>query len=284
MKMVTRSLVAGLVCAATVDGATAQTGDNPYTISDTRVVSYESRSVGAVYELHIALPTDADPSAGLPLVVLLDSNEDFPLVTAISRRPRGAGALPDFILVGIGYPEFPMYFRSRDYTPSPGDRPDRPSGGAQSFLHFLSSELVPWVEAEYQTSDTRVLLGHSLGGLLGIASINQAPSLFTAVVASSPAVWWGSEEVLDDFQANGTRLFTSLGSKETELMTRSWHRFADLLCSNAPSETFTAEVFPGEDHSSVKPMAFSRGLRWVFGTFHEAGPEPGESDVEKGCL
>ena len=229
----------------------------------------------------------------LPLVILLDSNQDFPLVTAVSRRLFGAGDLPDFLLVGVGYhhgrrtqdhtrlgrpalprpltpPEYPLYYRSRDYTPSADPDSELPSGGAHAFVRFLHAELIPWVEAEYGTSPYRVLVGHSLGGLLAVYAVTSTPGVFSGIVASSPAVWWGEEEVLERLKpgpwSKGLALYTSLGSEETELMRTSWSRLRELLPDLSSELRQRAELFSDEGHSSVKPIAYSRGLRWVFGT------------------
>lgn len=255
---------------ASANAADGQEPDRPFSIAGSRVVAYSSEAVGAEFELHIASNSISERTADLPLVILLDSNQDFPLVTAVSRRLFGAGDLPDFLLVGVGYPEYPLYYRSRDYTPSADPDSELPSGGAHAFVRFLHAELIPWVEAEYGTSPYRVLVGHSLGGLLAVYAVTSTPGVFSGIVASSPAVWWGEEEVLERLKpgpwSKGLALYTSLGSEETELMRTSWSRLRELLPDLSSELRQRAELFSDEGHSSVKPIAYSRGLRWVFGT------------------
>lgn len=261
-------LILGLLVVPAV--VAAQESHPPVTIADSEVHRLRSTSVGDEFELHVAFPPGVTrgESADLPVLFVLDSNEDFPLVTTLVRRFQDAGDLPQLLIVGIGYPEYPRYYRSRDYTPTDSERTDRPSGGAADFLAFLQGELIPYLREEFSVSDRRVILGHSLGGLFLLYALRTDPGLFSAAVISSPAAWWDEDTILTDwpFDRNAERpvVYTSLGGEETELMTSSWNRFADLFEENWGAEAFRSDLIPGESHGGVKFIGYSRGLRWVW--------------------
>src|SRR6201988_4529086 len=80
------------------------------------------------------------------------------------------GRLPDLIVVGITNTD-----RTRDLTPvkstakNPAGQLQFPtSGGADTFLKFIETELIPEIEKDYRVPPYRILAGHSLGGLFAI--------------------------------------------------------------------------------------------------------------------
>jgi len=60
-------------------------------------------------------------------------------------------------------------------------------GGGGKFLDFLRDELIPHIEAKYRTVPFRILVGHSLGGLLALDSLLRRPPIFRRISPSIPA-------------------------------------------------------------------------------------------------
>ena len=78
------------------------------------------------------------------------------------------GCIPDLIVVGITNTD-----RTRDLTPvkstnknAAGELQFPTSGGADNFLKFIETELIPRIEKEYRVQPYRILAGHSLGGTI----------------------------------------------------------------------------------------------------------------------
>src|SRR5690606_39393109 len=61
--------------------------------------------------------------------------------------------------------------RERDFTLTKlkTKRPNR-MGGGRNFLNFIEKELIPFIDKNYRTEPNRILVGHSLGGLLTLNS------------------------------------------------------------------------------------------------------------------
>ena len=74
------------------------------------------------------------------------------------------------------------------------------SGGADKFLQFIETELMPEVEKRYRTQPFRVLAGHSLGGLFAVHALSTRPGLFNAYVAVSPSLWWDGQSEVNRFE------------------------------------------------------------------------------------
>ncbi|MFZ2494064.1 MAG: alpha/beta hydrolase-fold protein [Thermoanaerobaculia bacterium] len=182
------------------------------------------------------------------------------------------GRMPEAIVVAI-----PNTDRTRDLTPThveppdPADRRLRTSGGADKFLAFIATELVPEIERSYRTQPYRVLLGHSHGGLFALHAAFTRPDLFQAWIAVSPSLAWDdgliSREASALFdrtrEARGT-LFVSAGAEGVE-NDRAFDDFQRLLKRRAPkSFEWTAMRFPDEDHGSTVLPAHHAGLKKVF--------------------
>src|SRR5215470_10738502 len=68
------------------------------------------------------------------------------------------GRIPDLIVVGITNTD-----RTRDLTPVKStDKRFPGGGGADNFLKFFETELIPHIEKEYRVQPYRILAGHSL--------------------------------------------------------------------------------------------------------------------------
>src|SRR5919106_2733299 len=67
------------------------------------------------------------------------------------------------------------------------------SGGADKFLKFIETELIPEIEKRYRVQPYRILAGHSLGGLFTIHAMVSRPELFHSYVAVSPALQWDNQ-------------------------------------------------------------------------------------------
>src|SRR6185295_18108602 len=108
------------------------------------------------------------------------------------------GRMPELIVVGVTNTD-----RARDLTPpkattknAAGDLQFPTSGGADNFLKFFETELIPEIEKQYRTQPYRILAGHSLGGLFAIHAMITKPGLFNSYIAVSPSLQWDNAEEL----------------------------------------------------------------------------------------
>src|ERR1044071_8048122 len=113
------------------------------------------------------------------------------------------GRIPDLIVVGVTNTD-----RTRDLTPAKstdktpgGDLRFPTSGGADNFLKFFETELIPKIEEQYRVQPYRILAGHSLGGLFAIHAMISKPGLFNSYIAVSPSLQWEHDEALKRAEA-----------------------------------------------------------------------------------
>jgi predicted alpha/beta superfamily hydrolase len=237
---------------------------------------------GRAYQLYVGLPAsyEEEPERRYPVLYLCDGYWDFNLVTGLQGNLVYDRAIPEIIVVGIGYPgERPDYSRLRrwDLTPVPatyqGANYDGPSGHAQEFLSVIENEIIPLVEHEYRGDPSyRALAGSSLGGLFTLYAMLARPGLFAAYVAPSPAAQWADDWLLgfeEEFhrggQPLGARLFMTYSENEPATIMGGIKRFdARLRERSYPGLAYEFRMVEGEGHSSTKAEGYNRGLRFAF--------------------
>ncbi|MFT3719668.1 alpha/beta hydrolase [Pseudorhodoferax sp.] len=153
------------------------------------------------YRVQLAIPRAAPPAAGHPLLVLLDGNAAFALLTDELLAQQAAGGRP-LAIAALGYeggPAAEAAARAYDYTPPlPGGQPAwddaaqrRPAGGAEPFLDLLERRVLPAVRRAVPCDPARgTLWGHSYGGLLALYALFTRPALFARYAAADPSLWW----------------------------------------------------------------------------------------------
>lgn len=182
--------------------------------------------------------------------------------------------MPPLIVVGIANTD-----RVRDLTPSHAGvkhsdgtvDPMPTSGGADKFLDFIQTELVPEIDKRYATQPYRILVGHSLGGLFATHALIARPGLFNACIASSPSLWWDDFHTLHQAQEFFAKqkefkktLFFSLGN-ESGHMDEGFKEMQKTLNGNLPKGFVVASAhYREENHNSTELLSHYAGLRAIF--------------------
>ncbi len=229
---------------------------------------------GQEYVLHISLPAGyAGSSKKYPVIYLMDSQWDFPLLTALYGEQYFDGFIPQAIIVGItwgGTHPNPDSLRARDYTPTNEKRLPQ-SGGADNFLSVIKNEIFPLVESNYPVDvNDKTLVGCSLGGLFAMYTLFTHTDMFNRYVAASPAFTWDNN-VLNKYEAqfntnafNTTaKLFMCIGGVETNVP--GFEKLSATLNNrHYPNLQIESKVLENTGHSGTKGEGYARGLQFVF--------------------
>lgn len=260
-----------LLCVA---GMNAGAQPARVTIPGSEVRNIHSAIVNQDYELHILLPGGySNSSKKYPVVYLMDSQWDFPLVKSLYGQQYYDGFIPGLIIVGVtwgGIRPNPDSLRVRDYTPTKESRASQ-SGGAANFLSFMKKELFPFIESNYKAeAGNRTLMGCSLGGLFTLFALFTEPELFTGYIAASPAYGWDRQAIynyektyFEKKPAAPARLYMTMGDVERGLP--GYEIWAGhLKTRNYTSLQIQSKVLENTGHSGTKGEGFSRGMQYVF--------------------
>lgn len=208
-----------------------------------------------------------------PVLYMTDGDSHINHTSSSIEFLTESGRMPDVIVVGVTNTD-----RTRDLTPlkssnknAAGELQFPTSGGADNFLKFFETELIPEIEKQYRVQPYRIFAGHSLGGLFAIHALISKPGLFNSYVAVSPALQWENgaelkraEDFLKAQKEMKVTLFVSIGN-EPGAIGESFDNFKELLSKTSiKGFEWQAERMADEDHGSVVLRSHYFGLRKVY--------------------
>lgn len=208
------------------------------------------------------------------------------------------------VVAAIGYPTDSPYDplrRSWDLGPPPGKTyppfaPGGPAvvtGGTEALFDFIEAEVLPFLEGHVRLNRSRrALFGHSFGGLCTLYGLFTRPALFDTWIAASPAIYWEDCAILRDeacrrpISGAGRSLYLSAGDYEGDALapfqqgrddaaarldkkrqTRTVALARDMAQRlDQPDGGLRAsfDLYPGETHMSVLPIAVHRAVQIAF--------------------
>jgi predicted alpha/beta superfamily hydrolase len=275
--------------------ANAQSGKDDF-ITIGRKVSINSSILNEKRTLYVYLPVGYDNFGNkkYPVAYLLDGGWNFEGFIGIVHHlseALGNKLLPRMIVIGILNTD-----RTRDLTPTSsefgldGKIVGIKTGGGEKFTSFIKNELFPYIDSSYHTSGFKILIGHSLGGLIVINTLVHNTDMFDAYVAIDPSMWWDNKKLL--IQANevmkqkkfeGKSLFLGIANtmpvgmdtlhvqKDTSALTthiRSIFQLRDLLQKYPQNGlTWRYKYYNDDSHGSVPLIAEYDAMRFIFSLY-----------------
>lgn len=253
-----------------------------------------STITGRDYQLYISFPSrySTKDTVKYPVLYVLDGRYFFPLFKSTREGMDWGNELEKVIIVGIGSGLDDATWtvnRRCDYTTSMDTLSDRKneklmglpkgtikSGGAENFLNCITTEIIPYIDAHYKTTNDRGITGHSLGGLFTTYCLINSKGVFNRYGISSPSLWWNNNELLNKadtfFNKNKTwdispvKVFISVGKKEGVTMVPTMVKFSTMLEDKAyKNVSLKWHLFENETHLSVVPAYLSRTLSVLYG-------------------
>ncbi|HKY04342.1 MAG TPA: alpha/beta hydrolase-fold protein [Blastocatellia bacterium] len=249
-------------------------GQGPQAGGPTRL-TIKSEVLGEERTIIVRTPQGYDANnLRYPVLYMTDGDAHMTHTSGTIEFLARNGRIPELIVVGITNTD-----RTRDLTPTNWGFPQPDgtvrklptSGGADKFLKFIETELMPMIESRYRTQPYKIFAGHSLGGLLAVHTLLARPEMFNAYIAVSPSLQWDdqllvkrAEEAFKTGKEWNKTLYVTLGN-EPGGIGQGFVKFKELLSKNAAKGLdWEAQQMPDEDHGSVVLRSHYFGLRKVF--------------------
>jgi len=206
----------------------AASSDEPKVIAIGHSFVINSRTFGnAPRAISVRVPAgyEENKDQSYPVVYLIDggADQDFPHIAGIAQSR--------------GFELTPPFEDQQDYMQTVGTMP----GGALQFRQFIESDVMPWVNERYRTTDQTAVLGESLAGLFIVDTLLKQPDLFDDYIAVSPSLWWDQasitqnlKSVFSDHSGGDRRLYLTMAD-EGFLMQKGLSQLVNALKANAPS-------------------------------------------------
>ncbi len=226
-----------------------------------------SAVMGEERSVLVRVPTNYDGGTEkFPVVYMLDGHGSYlSMMPGIIENQYWGKHIPEMILVSIQ-----NTVRTRDLTPTVDKNKKFVTGGADKFLRFIETEVIPLVEKNYRTQPYRIFAGHSYGGLTVVHSFLTRPELFNAYIAVSPYLHWDNdlpikraEEIFKQKKDWKKTMFLALGD-EPEYV-NAFNSFKELLDRTKPQNfDYEFQRYPDEIHTSIALRGYNAGLRKIY--------------------
>lgn len=267
-----------------------KTYEQPSQIVIGSVESIYSEVLSEEREILIYVPESASDEVYTPekyAVIYLTDGDDihFSEVVSMVRHLSSIFECPEMMVVGI-----PNIDRNRDLTPTGYNIPEVITAEGDNFMSFIEEELIPNIDANYPTLPYRVIVGHSLGGLMVVHTLVNHPDIFNAYIAIDPAVGEDNRKIINESKEiilngdfSGKTLFLGINhpfgegmdtmTAENDLM--GWneyayaiHAYKDLLESNPQNNLdFGYKIYNNYSHNSVRIITELDAIRFIFNYF-----------------
>ena len=152
---------------------------------------------------------------------------------------------------------------------------------------LIEKELIPHIDSLYPTTPYRMLIGHSLGGLMVVNTLINHTDLFNDYLAIDPSLWWDNqkllkqaENVLHQKKFTNKTLFLAVANTMADGMdtmqvvhdttgntihTRSILEFAKALKANSANGLrWSYKYYNDDSHGSVPLIGEYDALRFMF--------------------
>lgn len=252
----------------------------PYSPQRSSIIQLEESATGRIYPTYVQLPRSysTSPSKHYPVIYTTDAPYSFPTLVGATRNPMYSGVMEEAIIVSVSYSTDSRGIQSRvrDYTPIKSDSWKMETGNADSHIEFLKSDIFPFIESKYRTdANSRIFIGHSLGGLFGAYILFKSPDIFSSYILASPSVWFNDNYLLklapQKTPAN-TKVYLSVGFLETpefgerEDMVQGSNMLAEKISKQSDGNVqMKFVVVDGASHATVFPTIAIQGLDWILG-------------------
>ncbi|HKI01057.1 MAG TPA: alpha/beta hydrolase-fold protein [Thermoanaerobaculia bacterium] len=264
---------AAILVLAVLAPAASSRAQEPPTLSYGSVARLPSKTLGEDRRLNVFLPPGYEGSSDkYPVLYLLDgsAHEDYFHVTGLIDFLATYDVMPRTIVIGISNVD-----RKRDFTPPTKDEKDLAaaptSGGADKFVSFLETELIPYVDSHYRTADTSTIVGQSLGGLLVTKVLLEKPGLFNNYVIVSPSLWWnhqallkGAGELVKKNQAPNRKVYISVADEHPEMKATAQSLAEIVKKSGWSNLQYQYDYLDAENHATSLHISVYRAMKYLY--------------------
>jgi len=219
--------------------------------------------------LNIYLPEsfDAASTKKYDVIYLLDGgmDEDFLHISGLVQFANFSwiSMIPETIVVGIVNVD-----RKHDLTYLSSNELDKTefptSGGSADFIQFITKELQPYIDKNYPVSDTKTIIGQSLGGLLASEILIKHPSAFNNYIIVSPSIWWDDDSILkvEPVKLDGFKnIHISVGKEGPAMETGATRLHYNLLQAYKGTAAINYEYLKEQDHGDALHLSVYKAFQ-----------------------
>lgn len=240
---------------------------------------FHSEALGKDKNILISLPRDYDLKTTklYPVLYVLNRMENFQIARQITTFLAEKGNIPEMIIVGVPH-SGDAYV---EYTPYQEHNQSQRRSAADELQMFLKAELIPFIDKQYRTRPSRMLVGHSLAGLFTMDVFLNDPKMFNAYIALSPSYHHGVEILkAADRSMQKLRLqdypvfYSNIGGDEYYKIADKYQEMQSIFQNRAPQELrWMMKVADNNSHRVMPMLGLYDGLVSIFEGYNLSMPQ-----------
>ncbi len=230
-----------------------------------RLFSQEIKIQSVVLEkertVTVSLPANFDSSKAYPTIYVLDGDRIGPVVSGINDYLVTCERTMPAIVIAIHqdtlrWKDCGYKFKTSELTTE-----------GEAFHSFLKSDLVPYIDSRYKTTNYRVLVGHSFTATYLYLTWLKGEIPFNSYIALSPFLSLDLQmKVTDKFKndKNTPDFFTVTGSNDLSVHKLGIRNLRKQLAKEKLADKIHFQDLEGKSHLTLVPVGIEEGLSDVF--------------------
>jgi predicted alpha/beta superfamily hydrolase len=212
---------------------------------------------GGERNYYINLPSDYSTSKKeYPVLYVLDGQMHFPSAVAIQHSLGTSTDVPEMIIVGIEN----VYPRRKDLV----------WRNKETYISFLSQELIPFIDKKYRTKQERILFGWEWGSYFSSYLLLHESQLFSGAISSNGG--FVDDELIKSFESIALKKhrYLYLANSIQDIYSIDDTNNAVKALNDRPNQhlVWKSELFNNETHSSLPYLAMFNGLRYFYHNYN----------------
>ncbi len=239
---------------------------------------FESFKLQERRDVSYYFPEDYSEEKKYPLIVVLDADYLFDVVVANAKVYGTHSRMPQAIVVGVHQSENDLRWEDCDFEQTTG----LPTEKGAAFYEFLGTELIPYLETNYNIAPFKMFFGYDITANFGNYFLFKDKSYFNSYVIISPVLATEMESRvpsrLSDLKED--LFYNIIVEKES---TEDRQRILQLNSAVKSISKETLHYFYDEyddaDHVSITTYGISKAFDNVFKMFRPISPKEYKAEI-----
>lgn len=239
---------------------------------------FESFKLQERRDVSYYFPEDYSEDQKYPLLVVLDAEYLFDIVVANAKFYSRHQRMPEAIIVGIDQAENDLRWEDCDFDQTSGLPTEK---GAQ-FYEFLGTELIPYLETQYNVAPFKMFIGYDITANFGNYFLFKDKSLFNSYLSISPVLATEMESRVPARLSDlDQQIFYNvvLEKEPNEDRQRILQMNNAIKSIDKESLHYFFDEYNNADHTSIAAYGISKAFDNVFKIFRPITPKEYKTEI-----
>ncbi|MGX1928371.1 alpha/beta hydrolase [Flagellimonas sp. 2504JD4-2] len=239
---------------------------------------FESFKLQERRDVSYYFPEDYSEDKKYPLLVVLDAEYLFDIVVANAKFYSRHHRMPEAIIVGVDQAENDLRWEDCDFEQTTGLPTEK---GAQ-FYEFLGTELIPYLETQYNVAPFKMFIGYDITANFGNYFLFKDKSLFNSYLSISPVLATEMESRVPSRLSDlDQEIFYNvvLEKEPTEDRQRILQMSNAIKSISKESLHYFFDEYNDADHVSIAAYGVSKAFDNVFKIFRPITPKEYKTEI-----